>query len=508
MGEFEITRARPTLGFTPSSGVRANIDTRTGQGAVGAAVGQALVAGGQKALDIMEKRQQMTDANSNVTANKFRSVSDAEFEAFKLTNPQETWVTERERLNERVDGQIGSLEFSSIAGRLQQTKSQAISEVNSAEALTSATRQLRTDTIDALTNDMTAAFRTGDAKTIAESTRRFADNGDNMGKDKAEVLSDIQVSAAAGGKLRANDSANSVYASIELASGTNGDFSVARELAKNPAMPETRQATLFTAINTAESRFSAKVKAEQQELIDTTTSTTIREYYQGTMTVGELDKRHEAGLIKDTKFESMRKGLEASIPDVSDQMVRSEMNNAITQFRANQISREDTQNIFLDSYEFLDEPDRKKFDNDIEAVTTTLVENSMSEAKEAGKELISPKFQEFDPFGIKKFDNPEDERRFNLEWRLRNQYNDSLDEWKESQKDKVITPSDVRRMENDLLIDYRKIRSRGLDAIETAVSPTEGPPVPVTPLKESKTLRDISIERLKARREELKRQLK
>ncbi len=493
MGTFGITTARKRLGFTPSTAVTANIQAPNLS--TGAAIGQAAIGGANLVSGILEKRQQMTDANSNVTANKFRTVADEEFKAFKLTNPQETWVAERERLNERVSGQIGTLKFSSQASRLQQTKSQAVSALNSASALTDATRQLRTDTIDTLTSDMVSSFRSGDPTTIAESTRRFANNGNNMGKDTAEVLSDIQIASVAGGKLRANDSANDVYAAIELASGTNGDFGIAKELAKNPAMPETRQATLFNAINTAESRFTAKIKADRQQAINTTTSTTIREYYQGTLNAPELDKRHEAGLVKDSIFIKIREGLEADIPEISDPLVRSEMSNAVTAFKAAQISEQDIQNVFLDSLPFLDEADRKKFDNDIGLVAIKLVETGMTDAKADGKSLISPRFQAFDPFGLKQFDDPEDERRFDLEWRNRNQYEDALDEWKESQKDKDITPSDIRRIKTDLLIDFRKIKELSLDAFEAKV--TAGERKPVVAVTPSKTLRELQQQRLR-----------
>jgi len=43
MATFPITKARQKLGFTPATSVRANIDTRTGQGAVGKAVGEGVL---------------------------------------------------------------------------------------------------------------------------------------------------------------------------------------------------------------------------------------------------------------------------------------------------------------------------------------------------------------------------------------------------------------------------------------------------------------------------------
>ena len=48
MGKFPVTEARQELGFTPSTAVRANIDVSTGEGAVGAAIGQGLLKLGEQ----------------------------------------------------------------------------------------------------------------------------------------------------------------------------------------------------------------------------------------------------------------------------------------------------------------------------------------------------------------------------------------------------------------------------------------------------------------------------
>lgn len=491
MAEFGITQARRRLGFTPSTSTPINLDAR-GTGGTGGAIGQALVAGLEIAQKIHQKRQQMTDANSNVTANGFRATADQEFEAYKLVNQQDTWVAERQRLDKRVDGEIGTLTFSKGAAQFQQTKSQAISQINSATALTSATRQLRVDTIDSLTSSMVSAFSSGDQAKIAEATRSFANNADNMGKDDNEVIADIKTAQTAGQRIGAQKASNIVYAAIEVASSKPGlTFDIAKELAKNPAIPEDRQATLRSAINTAEKAKTAKIKSDEQKLKDETTSDTIREYYQGTITVAELDKRHEAGLIKDPNYESMRKGLEADIPDISGPFNRSTMNRAITQFKSGAMSRNDVQEIFLANYDKLDKADRKKFGDSIEDVFVAGQQNSLREAKSRGATLISPKFQG----GILadlKFDSIEDEKRFDLEWRNRNLYEDALDDWVTEQAKKKIdlSPRDIRIRANDLLIDYRKTKELDLDQFEARVLGKEKA-VKRTPLEKSKTLTEL-----------------
>lgn len=214
MAKFETTEARQELGFTPTRAVRADIDVRTGD--VGAAIGQgAVLLAGQAIREkkrqdedrrrIEEKRRQMQDANSAVIATKLRDTATIEFETFKLTNPQETWEQFRTKQAGEVANKIGELDFSSNAAETQRLKSEAYTFVETARSLTQATRQLRIDTIAAQTEAMVDAFRSGDATKIAEASRRFSDNGANMGKDKVEVLSDIKAAKETGEKLRKQD---------------------------------------------------------------------------------------------------------------------------------------------------------------------------------------------------------------------------------------------------------------------------------------------------------------
>ncbi len=214
VAKFEVTGARQELGFTPTRAVRANIDVRTAD--VGAAIGQGAVQLASQAIQkkkredegrrrIEEKRRQMQDANSAVVATKLRDTATVEFGTFKLTNPQETWEAFRTKQAGDVATKIGELDFSPDAAETQRVKSEAYTSVETAKSLTQATRQLRTDTIAAQTESMVDAFRSGDITKIAEASRRFSDNGANMGKDKAEVLSDIKAAKEAGETLRKQD---------------------------------------------------------------------------------------------------------------------------------------------------------------------------------------------------------------------------------------------------------------------------------------------------------------
>ncbi|KKN21095.1 hypothetical protein LCGC14_0928890 [marine sediment metagenome] len=218
MANFPIVEARQELGVVPvvATRARAGMRTDTAAGATGAVLGQAVLdileqvgeerqqqSIARKAIEV--KRRQMMDANSAVLADTLRRTADAEFETFKLTNSQETWETERTRQVQQVADEIGGLDFSQDALIAQQAKSALYGSVETAQALTAATRQLRTDTIEAQTQAMVDAFRIGGAKEQLEAVTRYRDNGANMGKDTVEVLNDIKAARTAGQKLRKQD---------------------------------------------------------------------------------------------------------------------------------------------------------------------------------------------------------------------------------------------------------------------------------------------------------------
>jgi len=218
MANFPIVEARQKLGVVPvvATRARAGMRTDTAAGATGAVLGQAVLdileqvgeerqqqSIARKAIEV--KRRQMMDANSAVLADTLRRTADAEFETFKLTNSQETWETERTRQVQQVANEISGLDFSQDALITQQAKSALYGSVETAQALTAATRQLRTDTIEAQTQAMVDAFRTGGAREQLEAVTRYRDNGANMGKDTVEVLNDIKAARTAGQKLRKQD---------------------------------------------------------------------------------------------------------------------------------------------------------------------------------------------------------------------------------------------------------------------------------------------------------------
>ena len=173
---FPITEARQELAVSPTRAVRANIDTRTGAGAVGAAIGGALIAGAgelqrgsARRAAIELKRREMMDDNMSVIAKKMRDTATITFNTFKRTNPQETWEPERIKQTQEVADAIAELGFSPDALVTETLKSNAYSSVESAKAFSDATEQLVEDTIQAQTQALVDAFRTGGAKEQLQS---------------------------------------------------------------------------------------------------------------------------------------------------------------------------------------------------------------------------------------------------------------------------------------------------------------------------------------------------
>ena len=278
-------------------------------------------------------------------------------------------------------------------------------------------------------------------------------------------------------------------------------------------------------IDTAEKELSQqknKREAEEQDAVDQAKNEALSESYDGELTVAELDRRFKAGLLGDdnasrTAYSSLRKTLGMVIPEESDLLVRDEMSTAITRFKAGQISRQDVDTVFLNSLESLDKEDRKKFQNDISTTSTTLIQTGVSNMKAGGSELISPRFRtpdggiiaDIDPTGKKDKEQLAKEKKLlNLEIRLKNLYNDAIDEWIESKAGEDITNRDMRIKENDLKIDFRKIKNQELDKMEADITAIEQPaPVP-SMTEQSRSLRQLKTDQLKARREKLRKQLK
>lgn len=515
---FPITTARRELGFATSTAVRANIDTRTGAGAVGAATGQAgLAVAGEfqrgvqrkaeqeererKSREAIElKRQQMTDDNNAVLADKLRKTADANFETFKLNNLQETWEPERVRQTEEVATAVAELNFSPDALAAQQVKSASYSSVETAKSLTAATRQLRTDTIEAQTEAMVEAFRSGGAREQLDAVTRFRDNGANMGKDKVEVLNDIKAARVAGRKLKEDDAIDATHAEIEAASIT-GDFETARQLATNSAISEARQTILRNTISTAEKAVTAKTNDAQTALVNKTTSDSIREFFAGELTVPVLNKRHSAGLVKDSEFKFMMSAFQDTTPANSDPFAASRIRRAQGDFEAGDITQEETEKRILQDYTKLDGPDRSGVLADLEDIGTRVIGTAKTNAYDEGRGLMSVQFvgiksqdDLFDLFAATTGLTEEEKKRINRRWEAevsnRDLYERAVDSrFREMRKEGVTDTQKFQAESLRVLLQYQRRKRLGLEQLEAAIREEQqvivaGKPVTDKPVKD------------------------
>lgn len=501
-GTFPIVGARQELGFTPTTAVRANIDVTTGEGAVGAAIGQGAIQVTQNVIAIRREQERMRDTRAQIDANALVTEAVNENKAFRNTNADTTtWGLDLDERLTGVESRIGALDLSDDARALVNTRFAAQSKTARSLSLIAETDRDKEDTRAAIINDVIEAYSSGTEQTQKDSAIRFLQVSPALW-DSNEARATLKTAVRAGRKVNVDNLVNTVHAAIELGSKT-GDFTVAIELAKNPAIPETKQTSLRTAIKTAESAKIAELKNQETALINTATSTAIRDYYKGDQTVANLNKKHEAGLIKDSDFKFMMEGLQNPAPDQSNVFSRNLVGRAITNFQSGGSTRQDVERIMLKEFPRLSISDRNKFMDKLETEVVAGRENSIREAKSRGSALISKRFG-----GAKTIEEmlsvfasatKEDKRIFEVEWRNRNLYEDAIDDWVagKTKEGKELTPRDIRIISNDFLVDYRKTKELDIDLAEAEVTRREqlARPLPPAPLAEAKTLEELSQER-------------
>lgn len=292
----------------------------------------------------------------------------------------------------------------------------------------------------------------------------------------------------------------SITKSLNIASESmvGGEFSnallqiEAAELKLNASTIDTEtEKNLRSRINTSRKKIETQQDQARKDAVDRTTAETVAEFYRGTLEEPELERRFKSGLIDEDDYLKMVEDFNKPAPDNSDIFIRSAMNTAVTDFKAGSLSKNQVQGVFLDSYKSLNIADRTKFQDDIEREFNAGIQNSVKEAKARGKEqLVNIKFQ--DPFGFASLDN-EEQRLADIQWRNLNLYEDAIDDWIQSQAEqgKNVTPSDIRKMRTDLLIDYKKTSDLKIEAFESAVSAAEATaqePLPPAPIEQRQTL--------------------
>ncbi len=479
MGTFETT-TQTRLRVVPTKAVRADIDVRTGAGAVGQALGQGLLGVGAAGIELFKRRQDMEDTRSAVTANSLVKTVVDENRAFReTTTDTKAWAKDLQERLTRAESQIGTLPMSDDARALQGVKFQASSREATANSLVAETTREADDTRGAVILDVTESVRSGSEQDKADATKRFTAIAPSLW-DESEARTIFATAVKAGQKGRTDDLINNVHAAMEEGS-ISGNFETVRVLATDPNIPEKQQTTLRNAINAAENTKTAKVKDEQTRIVNETTTQTINEYYNNTLTIAALDQRHKAGLIKDAAFTTMIEGLQEIAPKASDPFAKGAIRRATAKLQEGSISREDADEVILANYLRLDTTDRSDVVANLEEATTKAIATAKSNAYNEGVGLMSEQFVGIKDaedilqvlLGAKGLTEEEKEktnRRFTAEVNNRDLYERAVEERFREMRAKDI--SDVRQYNSEslrILLQYQKRKQLDLEQLEVAV---------------------------------------
>ncbi len=509
--KFPIISARQELGVTPTTAVRFTGDTRTGEGMVGAAVGQAVVAGVRELQKrsvrkqaIEEKRQEMLDTRSSIAAGSFITTAINENIAFRNTNADTmTWAKDLQERLSGVETQITALDMSEDARLLVNAKFQAKSQEALSRSLIAETDRDKEDTRDAIISDVVEQYTSGTEQDQKDAGRRFLEISSTL-MDENEARVTLKTAIMAGQKARTDVVVSSVHAAAEA-----GNFEAARELAKNPLIPEPQQTTLRNMIKSAETAQNTRIKEAQQELINKTTSTTIGEYFKGELTVATLSDRHERGLIKDSEFKFMMKGLTDTIPENSNLVALGKIRRNKASFDMGAISRSEANSVALRNYKLLNAKDRETVLADLEDIEAKIIATAKVNAYDEGKGLMSRRFvgiqteedliDLFRGAGLTEDEKKRINRRWTAEVNNRNLYERAVDDrFKEMRKDGI---SDVGKYTSEslkILLQYQRRSRLNLVSLEEEVREEQrkitgkspeviGPPAPLKSIDEMTT---------------------
>ena len=480
--KFPIITARQELGVTPSTAVRFTGDTRTGEGLVGAAVGQGILAiAGElqrrsaREEAIEENRQRMLDTRSSITAGSFITTAINENIAFRSTNADtKTWDKDLQERLSRAEAQIGTLDMSEDTRLLVNARFQAKSQDALSRSLIAETDRDRTDTRDAIISDVVEQYTNGTVQDQQDAGKRFLEIAPAL-MDENEARATLKTAIMAGQKARGEIAISNVHSVMEA-----GNFEVARVLAKNPLIPEPKQTTLRNAINSAETAQNVQLKEAQQELVNKTTSATIGEYFKGELTVATLSDRHGKGLIKDSEFKFMMKGLADTIPENSNLVALGKIRRNKASFAMGAISRSEANSVALRNYKLLNAKDREVVFADLEDVEAKIIAVAKLNAYDEGVGLMSRRFvgiQTAEQLAIDLFAtglSEDEKKRINRRWRAevdnRNLYERAVDDrFKEMRKEGISDGDKYKSESLKIYLQYQRRNRLSLLALETKI---------------------------------------
>jgi len=200
------------------------------------------------------------------------------------------------------------------------------------------------------------------------------------------------------------------------------------------------------------------------------TSDMIIKQANGDLTVEEL--KSNAYKMDAKEYKSILADMTRTTPEESKISSVSAVNDAIADLQAEQITREQAYTVYLDNQRYLKQEDRSKFVIDIEEKFAGGIGKAKSVVKTQGKGLISPRFRDVNPItGMPStgFQTPEDERRYDLEWKNKNQYDAAVDKAVSALGNKAVMPLDIRRIGAELYVEFEESKKLELDKLEQVV---------------------------------------
>lgn len=464
---------------------------------------------------IARRNQAAIDINAKVEADALFKVAELKLEEFKSKNAPETWEAARAKFYSDAQDKLsdismstGALEALRVQGEAKSVISQQALNVSIANAnVTSAE-------INAATALKSAIIDGGD---VGNLTAVYLEAGtQKWGEAQAKVrFAEIVKSATA---QRVTKLVNEVHGAAEVASESisvdeNGlpempdtdPFFAAKEMAKNPEIPETQQTALRSTIKTSEAVYESKIKQGKKDLINKTTSDTLRGFYQGSLTVPVLDSLHEKGLVKDAQYKSMREGLKVTAPDDSDPFAAGRIRRAVAQFSSGAISRTDADNIILKDYTLLDGADRATVVVNLEATEEKIIATAKSNAYKDSKSLMSPEFLGVTEGtilrltkGLSDVEKDRINRRWTAEVNNRDLYERAIDDrFRELQKAGISDPTKYSNEALNILLMYQSRKELGLQELEMKVLLEQGKilsqPKPIDQMTNEEKLRELGI---------------
>lgn len=218
-----------------------------------------------------------------------------------------------------------------------------------------------------------------------------------------------------------------------------------------------------------------------KELVDKTTSNTIREYFNGELLVSTLNERHAKGLIRDSEFKFMMKGLAQIAPDHSDSFAAGNIRRAKTDFDIGAIDRAEADKITLENYAKLDNTDRSKVVADLEDIEAKIIATAKSNAYSEGRGLMSQRFAGiqseedlidlFRGAGLTEAEKKRINRRWTAEVNNKDLYERAVDDRFKEMRQKKISDVDKYKAESlRVLLQYQKRKRLSIEGLERAVA--------------------------------------